>query len=96
RLMTKKKSYEIKKNPELIKELKSNFTKLKSLLDLAHPLAITQDIENLSIENMVSYGLLPNDALIAATCKRYGIKKIATFDEDFKKIDFLEFLKVLF
>ncbi len=34
--------------------------------------------------------LLPNDALIAATCKYYGIKKIATFDEDFKRVDFLE------
>ncbi len=36
------------------------------------------------------YGLLPNDALIAATCKYYGIKKIATFDDDFKRVDFLE------
>ena len=37
-----------------------------------------------------TYGLLPNDALIAATCKINGIRKIATFDEDFKKVDFLE------
>ncbi|MEM3505980.1 MAG: PIN domain-containing protein [Archaeoglobaceae archaeon] len=34
------------------------------------------------------YGLLPNDALIAATCKHYGIRKIATFDRDFKRTDF--------
>lgn len=38
------------------------------------------------------YSLLPNDALIAATCKVHGIKKIASFDEDFKKVDFLELL----
>ncbi|OYT52991.1 MAG: hypothetical protein B6U72_07025 [Candidatus Altiarchaeales archaeon ex4484_2] len=38
-------------------------------------------------------GLLPNDALIAATCKFYGIKKIASFDDDFKRVDFLEILK---
>jgi len=41
---------------------------------------------------MERYKLLPNDALIAATCKHYGIKKIATFDEDFKRVDFLKIL----
>ncbi|RLI81862.1 PIN domain nuclease [Archaeoglobales archaeon] len=40
------------------------------------------------------YRLLPNDALIAATCKHYGIKKIATFDDDFKRVDFLEIVKM--
>ena len=39
---------------------------------------------------MTKYKLLPNDALIAATCKHHGIKKIATFDPDFKRVDFLE------
>lgn len=34
---------------------------------------------------MEKYKLLPNDALIVATCKHYGIKKIATFDEDFRR-----------
>jgi len=38
------------------------------------------------------YKLLPNDALIAATCKHYGIRKIATFDPDFKRVDFLEII----
>jgi len=36
------------------------------------------------------YGLLPNDALIAATCKHYGIREIATFDPDFERVEFLE------
>jgi len=40
------------------------------------------------------FNLLPNDALIAATCKHYGIKKIATFDGDFKRVEFLEVLEV--
>jgi len=31
---------------------------------------------------MERYKLLPNDALIAATCRHYGIKRIATFDEE--------------
>ena len=42
------------------------------------------------LEIMIRYKLLPNDALIVATCKHYGVEKIATFDEDFKRVDFLE------
>jgi predicted nucleic acid-binding protein len=36
------------------------------------------------------YRLFPTDALIAATCKHHGIRKIATFDPDFDRVDFLE------
>ncbi|MEA2075966.1 MAG: type II toxin-antitoxin system VapC family toxin [Euryarchaeota archaeon] len=43
---------------------------------------------------MTNYNLLPNDALIAATCKHHGIKKIATFDPDFKRVDFLEIIEL--
>ncbi len=43
---------------------------------------------------MEKYNLLSNDALIAATCRYYGIKKIASFDEDFKRIDFLDVVEV--
>jgi hypothetical protein len=38
------------------------------------------------------YKLLPNDALIAATCKHYGIGKIASFDPDFEQLEFLELI----
>ncbi|MGB7532449.1 MAG: PIN domain-containing protein [Halobacteriota archaeon] len=41
---------------------------------------------------MREYNLLPNDALIAATCKHHGIRIIATFDPDFKRVDFLEII----
>ena len=44
------------------------------------------------LEVMEKYRLLPNDALIAATCKHHGIRKIATFDPDFKRVDFLEII----
>ena len=37
-----------------------------------------------------SYRLLPADAAIAASCKYHGIRKIATLDSDFKRVDFLE------
>lgn len=42
---------------------------------------------------MEMYRLLPNDAVLAATCNHYGITKIATFDEDFKRVDFLEIVR---
>jgi len=47
-----------------------------------------------TLEIMEKYRLLPNDALIAATCKYYGVKKIATFDDDFRRVDFLEVVEV--
>ena len=36
------------------------------------------------------FGLLPNDALIVATCLKHGITEIATFDRDFEGIQFLK------
>ncbi|MFA4646605.1 PIN domain-containing protein [Pyrococcus kukulkanii] len=51
---------------------------------------INWEILRLSAEIGEKYALLTNDAIIVATCKYYGIKRIATFDEDFKEVDFLE------
>jgi predicted nucleic acid-binding protein len=46
------------------------------------------------IENVArTCRLMPNDAVIAATCKFYDIKKLATFDDDFNRVDFLEIVK---
>ena len=42
------------------------------------------------VETMTRYKLLPGDALIAITCRHYGIDVIATFDEDFKRIPWLK------
>jgi len=50
------------------------------------------EIFTLSVKISKKYGLLPNDALIAATCKHHGISKIAIFDPDFKRVDFLEII----
>ena len=57
---------------------------------------VVNDVRNPNlIENVVKkYNLLPNDALIAATCKYYSIHKIVTFDEDFKRVNFLEVVKI--
>ncbi len=55
-------------------------------------LELNEEIFDVSKEIIKEYLLLPNDALIAATCKHQGINKIATFDSDFKRVDFLEMI----
>ncbi len=65
------------------------FLKKFNILILENKLSV-DDFTNI----MEKYCLLPNDALIATTCKYYGIKKIATFDEDFSRVDFLEIVEV--
>lgn len=57
---------------------------IMSILDLNEKITFS------SFDISCTFGLLPNDALIAATCKFYGIRKIATFDKDFEKVDFLK------
>ncbi len=44
------------------------------------------------VEIAFDYTLLPNDALIAATCKYHGIRKIITFDSDFESVEFIEII----
>ncbi len=41
---------------------------------------------------MQKYRLLPYDALIVSTCISNGIKEIATFDKDFRRVDILNVL----
>ena len=41
------------------------------------------------LETMRKHQLTPSDAIIALTCKHYGIDTILTFDEDFKRIPWL-------
>ncbi|QDA31533.1 PIN domain-containing protein [Thermococcus indicus] len=43
---------------------------------------------------MRKYRLMPSDAQIVLTCRNYGIEKIATFDSDFKRVDFLKTMGV--
>jgi len=49
---------------------------------------IVSDSSNLSAITEIArtYALLPNDALIVATCREHTIPKIAAFDRDFSKI----------
>ncbi|MBC8522072.1 MAG: PIN domain-containing protein [Methanomicrobia archaeon] len=96
----------IKKHNDLIKELKKNEKVYRSCFNLSKDffssllkwnvkvLPITLPWDDV-LEVMVKYRLLPNDALIAAICKHYGINKIATFDPDFKRVDFLEIITLV-
>jgi len=42
------------------------------------------------VDVVARYGLMPSDALIAVTCRHYEIDRVATFDEDFKRIPWLK------
>jgi len=39
---------------------------------------------------LIEYRILPSDAIIALTCKHYGIDTILTFDENLKKVSWLK------
>jgi len=50
-----------------------------------------QDPDEL-VETIMSYGLAPNDAQIALTCRHRSIETLATFDGDFKRIPWLKII----
>lgn len=83
--ITGKKSYELKNSPELIVERGDELEELFMLFEIFEELEINREIRNLAYEFVKKYGLLPNDALILATCKFYGIKYLISFDSDFEK-----------
>ncbi|QYZ78659.1 PIN domain-containing protein [Methanofollis formosanus] len=89
RLYTGKKPHEIKTNPDIITEIKTELQKVEKLIDIAQTIPLTHSEEQKARELMREYGLLPNDALIAATCLQHAIPEIATFDNDFKRCPFL-------
>ena len=83
------------KNPALYNDIIMFFEEfIDSLVREGHLkiLEVDHEIFTLSVKISKRYGLLPNDALIAATCKHHAIRKIATFDPDFKRVDFLEII----
>ncbi len=51
-------------------------------------------VEHVEYRDIMEYAsrlkLLPSDAIIALTCKHYGINTILTFDEDFKRVPWLK------
>ncbi|WP_456394730.1 type II toxin-antitoxin system VapC family toxin [Thermococcus sp.] len=53
---------------------------------------ITERTVELARDLIDRYNLLPNDAMIMASCIQYGIKKLATFDSDFKRVMEIEII----
>ncbi len=88
RVKTGLKASKIKRNPHILEKIDLSY--IRDLFEIFSFLEINREISTMIFDIIKEYKLLPNDALIAATCKYYGIKKIATFDEDFKRVDFLE------
>jgi len=91
KLKTKKSAFELKKAQDIVKrvDLKNVYELLDTFIELPSDKGITRSAEDV----IARYGLLPNDALIAATCKHHGIRKLATFNGDFKQVDFVEIIK---
>ncbi|WP_257789388.1 PIN domain-containing protein [Thermococcus thioreducens] len=90
RLMTGLSPYNLKKKFSKISMDLSPVRELLSDFTLVNPAYSVNDLLGV----ISTYRLLPNDASIALTCRIEGIKKIATFDSDFERVDFLEIIDV--
>ena len=70
-------------------------------MDLIFRLIEERDIIVLPVNNdledwkkvMIMYKLLPNDAMIVSTCLLHDIKEIATFDNDFIRVEPLKIIR---
>jgi len=52
---------------------------------------LVEDVEYREVIDIATYlRLLPSDAIIALTCRRYSIDTVLTFDEDFKRVPWLK------
>ncbi|NJE45914.1 PIN domain-containing protein [Thermococcus sp. GR7] len=83
RALTGERPYTLKHNPDIIRNLREELLDFSRLFELFLDLEINRTVETLSVEYMIKYGLLPNDALILATCKFYDVKYLISFDSDF-------------
>ena len=70
----------------ILQDFPSELQRENRLVYLPMTLEVVREANNIAAK----YGLLPNDALIATTCKHYDISVIATFDEDFTRIVWLK------
>lgn len=72
----------LKKKPRIVKSFDK--TSCYKLLGLFKFLEVNEFVYRVSRGFMDEYGLLPNDALILATCKFYGLDHLASLDSDFE------------
>ena len=81
--LTGERPYTLKHNPNIIRDLREELLDFSGFFGLFIDLEINRAVETLAVEYMIKYGLLPNDALILATCKFYDVKYLISFDSDF-------------
>lgn len=68
---------------------------LNSLLDEIGVLIVSDSFRMDELyEIMERYHLLPSDAQIVLVCRNHNVRHIATFDSDFKRVDWLKTLGV--
>jgi len=69
---------------------------VNGIQNLLKDLEVEVLIETVGHQDMIgvanSLKLLPSDAIIALTCKYHGVETIFTFDEDFKRVPWLNVL----
>ncbi len=85
----------LRKNPDFVKDVSKEVISDISAVTEGYDVDVLSPASSILMYKMIEeWGILPNDALIAATCKYYGIKNIATLDEDFKRVDFLKIVEI--
>ena len=82
------------KNPDKFQESFNEATIFLKLIEMLDCAVLPNARYSEMIEMMEKFNLLPNDAIIAATCKTWGITIIATFDDDLKNVNFLKFVEL--
>lgn len=84
------KAHELKKKPDMVKEaMKKLENHVRFMRTYFVELEVNSEIKEWALEVMGEYGLLPNDAIIAATC-RYHALDLITFDDDFRRVPWLK------
>ncbi len=77
---------------------------IQEILDMYDPVAFLSSFSYLtiskaamlkSIDYMKNYNLLPNDAMILASCKLENIAVLASYDSDFRKACLNEDIKLI-
>ena len=76
------------------KILEESYSMVLRLLDSAE-IKLVEEEDDMNVVGRVAefYALLPNDAMIVATCMKHRITRIATFDRDFEGVPFLEIVR---
>ena len=81
--ITGERVYTLKHNPEIITGKKDELGDLFLMFEMFEHLEINKKVRDIAFRYIITYGLLPDDAVILATCKFYGIKYLISFDSDF-------------